>query len=541
MIVHASFAVSANESNSRSCGEIVPSSTNPRRDFSGESLAELVASIEAQGVLEPVLVRPAAHLGFELLAGERRWRGFELVAGERRWRAAQAAGLEKIPAMVRDYDDDQAMLVQLAENYQRQDLDPIAEAEGFARACRPVAEGGAGYTQTALARALGCSQGQVANRLRLLELPEPWRGRVMSRDISPSHARLLLPWRHEAAILAAVEADCQTWEEPKAFAAPSLHAFESVIRDAIHGNAAALSGVIYASGELQEFRADLEALDPAVRESLRVVELCDDAGCVERFALNVELGERLMAETRAAALDGADGRSEGGRSENRGLAPSEKKAAAKARAEQLARRIGEWRIDWLRLLCWRALPAACRERPMLSTRLCVYFLCETTEAWRTDRVELLAAAIKAAGIIAAARPPRGAGPARADAKGRRARLAIYCRLSEIDAATIGKVAARLVGSWLVDAEGNPSPCMPPADVERLAADLGIDLEAAWRDEGEFKRRFLELFTREELPALAKEMGATIAPELAKSAMIGALLAPEKNLRVPKCLRKAGKK
>ena len=156
-----------------------PSPFQPRRDFPEEQLETLAQSIRERGVLQPLLVRPAPD--------DREGPGYEIVAGERRWRAAQRAGLHELPAVVREMGDATALELALIENLQRQDLSAMDEAEAFQRLIQEF-----GHTQENLAQALGRSRSHVANMLRLLGLPEPVRNMVRDGSLSAGHARALL-------------------------------------------------------------------------------------------------------------------------------------------------------------------------------------------------------------------------------------------------------------------------------------------------------------------------------------------------------------
>jgi ParB family transcriptional regulator, chromosome partitioning protein len=155
--------------------DVHPSTAQPRKTFDGERLEELAASIRTQGIIQPLIVRARA-------AG-----GYELIAGERRWRAAQRAGLHEVPAVIRDVAPAQAFEMALVENLQREDLNPIEEAAGYERL---VAE--FGYTQEKLADRVGKERSTVANALRLLRLPENVRALVAQGRLSMGHARALL-------------------------------------------------------------------------------------------------------------------------------------------------------------------------------------------------------------------------------------------------------------------------------------------------------------------------------------------------------------
>jgi ParB family chromosome partitioning protein len=154
-----------------------PSPFQPRGPMDPEALAELTDSIRARGILQPLLAR--AH---PTAAGR-----YQIIAGERRWRAAQAAGLHEVPVLVRELSDPDAMAAGLVENLQRQDLNPIEEAEGYRRLLDEF-----GVTQDLLGQAVGKSRSHVANTLRLLTLPEKVRIELKKGTVTAGHARALL-------------------------------------------------------------------------------------------------------------------------------------------------------------------------------------------------------------------------------------------------------------------------------------------------------------------------------------------------------------
>jgi ParB family chromosome partitioning protein len=160
-----------------------PNPFQPRVSFDEERLEELAQSIRANGVIQPVLVR-------------RKGPRFEIIAGERRWRAAQRAGLLKVPVIVRDVADDKLLQVALIENIQRENLNPIDEAQAYRRLIDEFQ-----LTQEALATAVGKERSTVANFLRLLKLPEEVRTLVASGALSMGHARALLGLDQEAEVV----------------------------------------------------------------------------------------------------------------------------------------------------------------------------------------------------------------------------------------------------------------------------------------------------------------------------------------------------
>ncbi len=155
--------------------EIEPNRDQPRKVFSEEALNELADSIREHGVLQPLLVRP-------LSTG-----GYQLVAGERRWRASRMAGLWEVPVVIRDMDEEQAMEIALIENLQREDLNAIEEASGYKLLMERY-----GMTQEQVAKRVGKSRPAVANALRLLNLPPRVMEMVEEGEVSPGHARALL-------------------------------------------------------------------------------------------------------------------------------------------------------------------------------------------------------------------------------------------------------------------------------------------------------------------------------------------------------------
>jgi len=147
----------------------------PRTRMNPESLAELSESIKAQGVVQPILVRPAAD-------GQ-----FEIIAGERRFRAAQMAGLSEVPVVVRDVPDESALAMALIENIQREDLNPLEEAQGVQRLIREF-----NFTHEQAAQAIGRSRSATSNLLRLLNLAAPVQEMLMNGTLDMGHARALL-------------------------------------------------------------------------------------------------------------------------------------------------------------------------------------------------------------------------------------------------------------------------------------------------------------------------------------------------------------
>ncbi|CAI8706891.1 ParB/RepB/Spo0J family partition protein [Brevibacillus sp. DP1.3A] len=157
-----------------SINEIRPNPYQPRKEFEQSAIEELAQSIKEHGIIQPLIVRKSI-------------KGYELVAGERRLRAAKVAGLKEVPVVVKAYTDQQLMEIALIENLQRENLNPLEEAEAYDKLISHH-----DYTQEQLAQKIGKSRPHVANMLRLLQLPEKIRKMVSAAELSMGHSRALL-------------------------------------------------------------------------------------------------------------------------------------------------------------------------------------------------------------------------------------------------------------------------------------------------------------------------------------------------------------
>jgi ParB family chromosome partitioning protein len=160
--------------------EIEPNRNQPRKSFDDDSLHELADSIAAHGLLQPILVRPVPG------------NGYQIVAGERRWRASRIAGLCEVPVVIRDMSDAEMAQIALVENLQREDLSPLEEAEGYGSLIETY-----GFTQEEVAKTVGKSRPAVTNALRLLNLPDEVKKLLTDGVISAGHARALLSFENE--------------------------------------------------------------------------------------------------------------------------------------------------------------------------------------------------------------------------------------------------------------------------------------------------------------------------------------------------------
>lgn len=164
--------------------EIEPNREQPRKIFDEAALSELADSIATHGVIQPLLVRPIKD------------GGYQLVAGERRWRAARIAGLTEVPVVIKDLTDSETVELAMVENLQREDLNPLEEALGYKFMMEKLS-----ITQDEAAQKVGKSRPAVANALRLLKLPDDIQIMVENKQLSPGHARALLSFESEAQML----------------------------------------------------------------------------------------------------------------------------------------------------------------------------------------------------------------------------------------------------------------------------------------------------------------------------------------------------
>ena len=169
--------------------DIEPNKEQARKNFDDAALSELADSIAQHGVLQPLLVRP-------IFGG-----GYQLIAGERRWRASRLAGLTQVPAIIKELTDEEAAVISLIENLQREDLNPVEEALGFASLIKDFS-----LTQDEAAKKVGKSRPAVANALRLLKLPEKVLDYVREGKLSAGHARAIAAIEDEKTALLAAEA-----------------------------------------------------------------------------------------------------------------------------------------------------------------------------------------------------------------------------------------------------------------------------------------------------------------------------------------------
>lgn len=309
---------------------------NPRKHFDQEKLAELAATIREHGILEPLLVRhidPARRV---------------LAGGERRLRAAKLAGLKIVPCLVRKMTDAQFAEIQLIENLQREDLNPIEEAEAYARITR------AGMSQKDLAAKLGIDPSQVSNRIRLLQAPPTAREAVAAGTMGTKQAELLIPW-----------ADLKGTGEKLAKRCVkerlTLEEFERALRDELENASRSLKPGAWGGPKFE--------ITEALRAQLDVRKTPRRFGGDEPRAFNVRLWEKLQKAANAAVEARIDPRGEAREAKRSGAA---KPAAPKEDPpREFGQKLYEWRCDQLVLRITAALEKASSDRLIFATLLAI--------------------------------------------------------------------------------------------------------------------------------------------------------------------------
>ncbi|MGE0605514.1 MAG: ParB/RepB/Spo0J family partition protein [Pirellulales bacterium] len=443
---------SAERSSSIQLDDIRPSPFQTRREFAAEELEQLAASLEEHGLLQPIVVREVAIDDPRAAAAT-----YELIAGERRWRAARLAGWQQISVRIIECDDDRAAELVAVENLQRADLNPIEEAEALQQL---LARGG---TQAELGQRIGRSQSYIANAVRLLSLPEPWRGRVISREMSPSHAKLLAPHLERPKVLAALNRD---WPD-KPGEGPSLRDWERDVNAAIRAATVPLVKSVhnadYQYGEVK--------LDAKKHADLDAVELETWGGRKEARAFNGTLAKKLLAEKEEAWQKKHPAKKSSGKAEKGS-------AAAKAKADMEASRrqsdLEEWAACWQSRLIADAIEAGITEGEW--SRLLLWAFAEGTYS------EALQEACEA---VAQSLGTTSAWKAK-------------------DAGTV--LVKALVGIFRDCGPGDKPPVADGADLDSICSLLSITPDKYWLDRPGGKQRFAgeltealwELYTVEQL-------------------------------------------
>lgn len=473
----------------------------PRQKFPQESLEQLAASIAADGMIHPIAVRqdPTAD-------------GYELVDGERRLRACEWLGLPTIRAEVGEYSDAQVMRIVVASAMQRTDLNPIEQATAFTRAI----EAGVAAGPTELARQLGVSQGHVSNRIRLLELPEDWRARVISGEIPPTHARHLVKFRDCPAILAVVaDAVFEDLFDEVYQCQCTVADFAEHLELLAYDETRPITGKYKAQStswkEVPIFKATEEQL-----AELQPIEV-EVAGKPEQRATNTDLWDKLQADFLANRDAKAEKRAEKAAAkkpakelsaaEKKQLAAEEKRKA-KERAEQFQKRLYEWHTDWLSYLIASRLKKDASMQELLV--IAAYF---ADQGQRGCRAELCEALIEPCLQLAP------------DVKLKSRCYSPMRQLTQLGEEEIEAVLGHALCGWFYVIGGGPSRETDAEDLELLATYLVINREDEWREDqaGPLSEGYWKLHSKDQLVALAAELGVEIEASAKKGDLVAAFM------------------
>lgn len=485
---------------------VVPSPLNARKQFDQAELNGLAATIREAGIVQPLIVRRADVNGKEL---------YELVAGERRHRAATIAGLTHVPCVIRKLDDRQAMLARALENYQRKELNAIEEASEFQLLCKSIEEGGAGYSQHGLAAELGCTQGHIANRIRLLSLPDTWRAKVISGEISAGAAREILRVTGVPGLAKRFEKSIAERDNDYDPPLETVEQWKREVDDFFNHDLEPMQGNRYS--HVGFGKASIFTPTEDERKKLGIVTVSIDGKEQER-ATNTELWEKLQRKHEAALDDKKEAKKEkGAKAEVKKLSPAEEKRKEKERAEQLAKRLETFRIDWLRLLIARRLP----KQHTVMTRIVLCSLAGGSAGgaeWNRRAAFHQTFARMTPGTSRKADMHRD----------------VWVDIKGCSDRKLAELSRDFIVSWFADGDGEPVGLVPAHIVQDLADELTIDLVEEWQchKAGTLTERYWNLHDKAGLEKLAKELDVFVKPSATKSQIVKQLMG-QGQLKLPK--------
>lgn len=448
--------------------QVHASADNPRKAFDDAALQELAESIRQHGLIEPLVVRPMkeAHQ-------------YELVCGERRLRACKLAGVTSVHVRVAELSDAQVAEIRLAENIARQDLSAIEEARGMQEMIERF-----GYTQEQLGQKLGgLSQAHVANRLRLLKLPKAWQDKIITREIPPTHARVVAKYAEHPALLGEVWEELfgnRAWEP----APLPLKAFGEAVDNCVENACEPIVGSRYSkhAGRSVDFFVPTEAQ----RAKLGIVTVDKT-----EYAVNTKLWHELQdAHEKELVADVPKGKAgaKGKTKKPKPLTPAQEKAKAAKLAKQHAERLAAWRTNWLRWLLHREVMGNAR----LALAAVLIKLDTRAETLPNRTAELLR--VEKLGWSGAARM-----------------AAIAAAPNPIE------ILVQHVSDWFWYEEEPRDPranwrdkdsAFDADEVEALAVAAGLDLADCWKKgmAGPLSRAFFHLHGKDQLVKFAGELG-----------------------------------
>lgn len=471
---------------------IDPSPFQPRTEFPDEEIEALAGSITAAGQLQPVSVRPVDGR-------------YQLLAGERRLRACRAAGLATVRAEILDADDAHARQIGLVENLHRADLGPIEKARGMIA----MIDAGDADGPTALARQLGLAQSTVSNLLRLLELPEDWQARVISREIGERHARAVLPYVGYPAILeqAAEFLAGHEGDEPATVAE-----FEAALPGLVRRATRTLDGQDDSGFVFDLRRGKRVPIFAATSKQLTELGVIRLDG--EHLATNVELWEQLQEEflsnqeveadeQHPDATDSCDSSRQDPDDEPAAKKHTSRKTEdrqpqgdysgedADRRAASHAGAVWQIKANWLRYEIAEELRTTAADASLLQMCLMALTAWDTTDRILAEAVEPLRQWMRER--IRPRKVPDDLGKA-------------FGLIPDWHVA--GCAGVLLAESCFYSTEHGPrSGVVPDAELVGLVDQLGLDLEECWGDHqaGPLSEAYWRLHSREQLAAIIKEI------------------------------------
>lgn len=451
------------------------SPTNPRKNFDKASLEQMAHGMKLAGVLQPLIVRVRP-------GGE----GFELLAGERRWRAAKIAGLELVPVRVVDVTDEEAVEIQARENFDREDLNPIERARQFQHLLEVLK-----ITQEALATRYDLTQGEISNSIRLLRLPEVAQRLVISGEITVTEAR----------------------DELVPFAdVPGL--IEKALKSKNRGN---LEYEISRAAETlsRDMRdADYLTAPRLFKPTPEQRKQLDVRGCWNGDrAFNVELYDRLQAEARTKAETREAKRAKNETAGEKTETAAERKEKAKKRAEQFAARLDRWFTAWLQRQIAARLDKA---SDAILFRLLLHFAVNHNSGGQRARPDELKKSLQAIDI-SVVRDPWD--------------FDSWKSLANVAPAKTRNLVVDVLMTW-VQHDLERAQDFDDSDVHRFAKELGIDPKKEWQ----LDDSFLRIHSGDQLRKLMEEWVMAPAPQAATRAGIVNLINTHAAQKKPPCPR-----
>lgn len=484
---------------------IDPSPYQARVVFDAGELEALAATIGADGrLLQPPVVRAT---------GNGRW---ELIDGERRWRALKLKKIERVQVIVREMSDAEAALAGLVANEQRTNLNFIERARGYQSHLERT-----GCTQAQLAKQLGITQGQVSNCVRLLELPEVIQKRIISGEITPTQARVLVPW---AGCPPLMEQVAKELADPDADPIVDDNDLKWLVRSALEkaclevgSNYVRNLGNVPAPKLTPQQRQECGVIrvpSPAPHGGKKMIEVATNGEAWKK------LWDAQVEKVKARRKNRKKERGKNTPGTKKQATPAQRKAESKQEAEQLQHEIGRWKGDWLRELCAHALA----EDATPVVRVLAF---ATLNGIYIGWADKMLPKVKGIKIV----------------KGMHGRINVMASLCQASDGAVAELCRVICQEALWTESDGPNQETDGEAVAALAEELQIDLAAAWAEETtenvELIEGFLNLFDAEPLLTLAAaEWKIPLDAKLKQAAMVKTILETGKHLKCPKALLKA---